>query len=185
EMIVSKPLEVSKEEQQQQESSPVVSEITTSIVTTTTLPDTSTIDISKEEPQIERALPLMDIQQPQQEQEVSDQQEIVASQFDISHVEEPVVEEKGLTSESGQDKSAIMDAIHAVQDILPTSVTSHTDIQEEKPISKDDEPEILTTTLQTSVADEIKHQDNIDSVEQDSSVNTEMISNMVSSNEKS
>ncbi|CAF4913558.1 unnamed protein product, partial [Rotaria socialis] len=80
EMIVSKPLEVSKEEQQQQESSPVVSEITTSIVTTTTLPDTSTIDISKEEPQIERALPLMDIQQPQQEQEVSDQQEIVASQ---------------------------------------------------------------------------------------------------------
>ncbi|CAF4872584.1 unnamed protein product, partial [Rotaria socialis] len=73
----------------------------------------------------------------------------------------------------------------AVQDILPTSVTSHTDIQEEKPISKDDEPEILTTTLQTSVADEIKHQDNIDSVEQDSSVNTEMISNMVSSNEKS
>ncbi|CAF4696031.1 unnamed protein product, partial [Rotaria socialis] len=40
EMIVSKPLEVSKEEQQQQESSPVVSEITTSIVTTTTLPDT-------------------------------------------------------------------------------------------------------------------------------------------------
>ncbi|CAF5229812.1 unnamed protein product, partial [Rotaria magnacalcarata] len=109
EIIVSKPLEVSKDEQAQQEFSPVASESTTSFVTTSTLSDTTTIDISNEEPRIERALPLMDIQQPQQEQEVSHHQESVSNQFDLSHVEESVVDEKGLTSESGQDSSTIMD----------------------------------------------------------------------------
>ncbi|CAF4201698.1 unnamed protein product, partial [Rotaria magnacalcarata] len=109
EIIVSKPLEVSKDEQAQQEFSPVASESTTSFVTTSILSDTTTIDISNEEPRIERALPLMDIQQPQQEQEVSHQQESVSNQFDLSHVEESVVDEKGLTSESGQDSSTIMD----------------------------------------------------------------------------
>jgi hypothetical protein len=117
------------------------------IVSSSVTETTTTSRVSEEYP-MESS---QSVTQIQQQEDVFDQISSDTTKADASHAEkepvEEVTEETYSTSIVSKLTSAITDAISAVQHVLPTSITSSSDVQQHKASSEDDEIETSESTV--------------------------------------